>query len=114
MLEGAMEPKTIAERAAKLGFPAIGLTDRNGLFGAMPFSDACFAKGVQPIIGALLGVARPMEIGGEAGIDWLVLLAQNDAGYGNLCKLVSSAHLDRPVELEPHKPNNKHKRHSDG
>ena len=33
MLEGAMEPKTIAERAAKLGFPAIALTDRNGLYG---------------------------------------------------------------------------------
>src|SRR5438477_512656 len=32
MLEGAMEPKTIAERAAKLGFPAIALTDRNGLY----------------------------------------------------------------------------------
>ena len=66
MLEGAMEPKTIAERAAKLGFPAVALTDRNGLYGAMPFSDACIAKGVQPIIGAMLGVARPADIGGEA------------------------------------------------
>src|SRR5919112_500441 len=73
MLEGAMEPKTIAERGAKLGFPAAALTDRNGLYGAMPFSDACFAKGVQPIIGAMLGVARPAQ--GEVAIDWLVLLA---------------------------------------
>src|SRR3954471_16177186 len=102
MLEGAMEPKTIAERAAKLGFPAIGLADRNGLYGVMPFSDACIAKGVQPIVGAMLGVARPHEIGGEAGTDWLVLLAKDDQGYANLCKLVSSAHLDRPVEQEPH------------
>ena len=95
MLEGAMEPKTIAERAAKLGFPAIALTDRNGLYGAMPFSDACVAKGVQPIIGAMLGVARPPDIGGETAIDWLVLLAKDDQGYANLCKLVSAAHLDR-------------------
>ncbi|MGZ2411265.1 DNA polymerase III subunit alpha [Sphingomonas sp. F9_3S_D5_B_2] len=102
MLEGAMEPKTIAERAAKLGFPAIALTDRNGLYGAMPFSDACIAKGVQPIVGASLAVARPPEIGGEAAIDWLVLLAQDETGYANLCKLVSSAHLERPVEQEPH------------
>jgi DNA polymerase-3 subunit alpha len=102
MLEGAMEPKTIAERAAKLGFPAIALTDRNGLYGAMPFSDACSAKGVQPIIGTMLAVARPPEVGGEAAIDWLVLLAKDEQGYANLCKLVSSAHLDRPVELEPH------------
>jgi DNA polymerase-3 subunit alpha len=102
MLEGAMEPKTIAERAAKLGFPAVALADRNGLYGAMPFSDACFAKGVQPIVGTMLGVARPTEIGGEARIDWLVLLAKDEQGYGNLCKLVSSAHLDRPLEQEPH------------
>src|SRR3954452_2007778 len=102
MLEGAMEPKTIAARAATLGFPAVALTDRNGLYRAMPFSHACIGKGVQPVIGAMLGVARPPEIGGEAGIDWLVLLAKDDLGYANLCKLVSSAHLDRPGALEPH------------
>ncbi|HJP69450.1 MAG TPA: DNA polymerase III subunit alpha, partial [Sphingomicrobium sp.] len=102
MLEGAMEPKTIAERVAKLGCPAAALTDRNGLFGAMPFSDACFAKGVQPVIGAMLALARPPEVGGPPAIDWLVLLAQDELGYANLCKLVSSAHLDRPLEQEPH------------
>ena len=97
-----MEPKTIAERAAKLGFPAAALTDRNGLYCAMPFSDACFTNGVQPIIGAMLALARPPEIGGAAGIDWLALLAKDDQGYANLCKLVSSAHLDRPLEQDPH------------
>jgi DNA polymerase III subunit alpha len=102
MLEGAMEPKTVAEKAAKLGFPAVALTDRNGLYGAMAFSEGCFGKGVQPIIGTMLAVARPTGVGGEAAIDWLALLAKDDQGYANLCKLVSSAHLDRPVELEPH------------
>jgi DNA polymerase-3 subunit alpha len=102
MLEGAMEPKTIAERSAKLGFPAVALTDRNGLYGVMPFSEACFGKGVQPIVGTMLAVARPAEIGGEGGIDWLALLAQDDQGYANLCKLVSAAHLDRPIEQDPH------------
>ncbi len=97
-----MEPKTIAERAAKLGFPAVALTDRNGLYGAMAFGEACFSKGVQPIIGAALALARPAEIGGERRIDWLALLAKDERGYANLCKLVSSAHLDRPVDEEPH------------
>jgi len=104
MLEGAMEPKTIADRAAKLGFPAIAVSDRNGLYGVMPFSEACIAKGVQPIVGAMLAVARPPELGGEGGIDWLVLLAKDEQGYANLCKLVSSAHLNRPIEEEPHVP----------
>jgi len=109
-----MEPKTIAERAAMLGFPAIALADRNGLYGAMPFSDACFAKGVQPIIGAMLGVARPPEIGGAAAIDWLVLLAKDEPGYANLSKLVSAAHLDRPISEEPHVPFDKLHGLSDG
>jgi DNA polymerase-3 subunit alpha len=102
MLEGAMEPKTIAERAAALGFPAIALADRNGLYAAMPFSDACAAKGVQPIIGAMLAIARPAEMGGGEMLDWLVLLAKDEEGYANLCKLVSQAHLDRPVSEDPH------------
>jgi DNA polymerase-3 subunit alpha len=104
MLEGAMEPSTIADRAAKLGFPAIAITDRNGLYGAMPFSDYCTKRGVQPIIGATLGVARPSDVGGPAAIDWVVLLAKDDVGYGNLCKLVSAAHLDRPLVEDPHVP----------
>ncbi|MEO6360173.1 MAG: DNA polymerase III subunit alpha [Sphingomicrobium sp.] len=103
MLEGAMEPATIAERAAKLGFPAIAITDRNGLYGVMPFSEYCEKSGVQPIIGTTLAVARPLEIGGQVGqIDWLVLLAKDEAGYSNLCKLASAAHLDRPISEEPH------------
>ena len=97
-----MEPKVIAERAAKLGFPAIALSDRNGLYAAMPFSDACAAKGVQPIIGAMLAVTRPVVAAGNAPLDWLVLLAKDDTGYANLCKLVSAAHLDRPISEDPH------------
>ena len=86
MLEGAIEPKAIAKQAAKLGFPAVALTDRNGLYAAMPFGDACFAEGVQPIIGAMLAVARPADIGPAGAIDWLVLLAQDEDGYDNLCR----------------------------
>jgi len=102
MLEGAMEPKAIAAQAAKLGFPAVALTDRNGLYAAMPFTDACIAKGVQPVIGTALAVARPPELG--SSIDWLVLLAKDEQGYANLCKLVSAAHLDRPLSEQPHIP----------
>ncbi|MEO6432573.1 MAG: DNA polymerase III subunit alpha [Sphingomicrobium sp.] len=102
MLEGAIEPKEIPDRAAGLGFPAVAICDRNGLYGAMPFGDACFKKGVQPIIGAMLAVSRPAECHGGQSYDWLVLLAKDEAGYDNLCKLVSSAHLDRPVAEEPH------------
>ena len=102
MLEGAIEPKAIAKHAKKLGFPAAALVDRNGLYAAMPFTDACLAEGVQPVIGTLLAVARPDGIGPAGVLDWLVLLAKDETGYDNLCRLVSSAHLDRPVHEQPH------------
>ena len=102
MLEGAIEPKAIAKQAAKLGFPAIGLNDRNGLYAAMAFGDACMEAGIQPIVGAMLAVARPNDVGPPGAIDWLVLLAQDEAGYDNLCRLVSAAHLDRPIQEDPH------------
>ena len=104
MLEGAIDPKVIAKKAAKLGFPAIALSDRNGLYAAMAFSDACKAEGVQPIIGTLLCVARPVPEGVEPPLDWLALYAQDMRGYENLCALVSKAHLDRPVEIPAHVP----------
>ncbi len=98
MLEAAIEPKAIAKLARERGFPAIAICDRNGLYGTPAFAAACKAEGVQPIIGTLLGVLR--EEGGP--IDYLPLYAQDEAGWQNLCALVSQAHLDRPVELEPH------------
>jgi DNA polymerase-3 subunit alpha len=99
MLEGAIDPKEIAKLAKERGFPAIAICDRNGLYASMAFAAACKAEGVQPIIGALLGVARD-DTGGT--VDYLPLFAQDDAGYGNLCHLVSAAHLDRPLERDPH------------
>ncbi len=103
MLEGAIEPKAIAKRARELGFPAVGMCDRNGLYAAPQFSEGCKAAGVQPIIGSLISVMRPDRP--EAvppAFDWLALYAQNEQGYDNLCALVSAAHLDRPIEDPAH------------
>jgi DNA polymerase-3 subunit alpha len=102
MLEGAIEPKAIAKQAKRLDFPAAALTDRNGLYAAMAFTDACRESGVQPIVGTMLAVARPGAGPGQPMLDWLGLYAQNDRGYDNLCTLVSAAHLGRPVEEAAH------------
>jgi DNA polymerase III subunit alpha len=104
MLEGAIDPKDIAKLAKRHGFPAAAVTDRNGLYAAMPFSEAAMKAGVQPIIGALLCVARPPRDDVPHALDWLALYAQDETGYRNLCELVSAAHLDRPVEQDPHVP----------
>ena len=103
MLDGAIDPKVIAKQAKKLKFPAAAMTDRNGLYASMAYSDACKGEGVQPIIGVMLCVARPDRPQGAAPVyDWLALYAQTSRGYDNLCALVSMAHLDRPVEEQAH------------
>ncbi|WP_128892769.1 DNA polymerase III subunit alpha [Erythrobacter sp. HKB08] len=111
MLEGAIDPKQIAKLAKERGYPAIAICDRNGLYGAVMFAGACMGEGVQPIIGTLLGVARD-----EAGkqVDYLPLFAQDEKGYDNLCHLVSKAHLDRPLEFDPHVRLEDIEGHSDG
>ncbi|AOH84881.1 DNA polymerase III subunit alpha [Sphingomonas panacis] len=115
MLDGAIDPKAIAKRAQELGFPAAALTDRNGLYAAMAYSDAAKKAGVQPVIGTMLGVARPdLPEGVEPVFDWLALYAQDEAGYRNLCELVSKAHLDRPLEHAPHVSFEMLARHTDG
>ena len=103
MLEGAVQPADVASLCRRAKFPAVALTDRNNLFAAMEFADACKAEGVQPIVGALLGIERP---GSRTSVsrpltDWLVLLAQDDAGYANLIALVSDAHLDSGAVDDP-------------
>ena len=110
MLEGAIDPKALAKLAKERGYPAIAICDRNGLYGAVAFAGACKEEGIQPIIGALVGVARP----DSDQIDHLPLYAQSDEGYLNLCHLVSKAHLDRPVELVPHVQLDDFEGHTDG
>src|SRR6476620_2005552 len=56
-LRGASTPETLVERAAALGYSAIALVDRDGLYGAPRFHKAATAAGLKPIIGAELTIA---------------------------------------------------------
>ncbi len=115
MLDGAIEPKAIGKYAKGLGFPAIAITDRNGLYGVMPFEDGCRATGVQPIMGLMLAVKRPPELsGGQAVRDWLALYAQDEGGYENLCRLVSASHLDHADDVEAQVSFAQLAKHADG
>ena len=88
--EGAFTPEQLARRAAELHMPAVAMTDRDGLYGAARFVAACQREGVRPILGASLTVRAPAPPPIDAH---LVLLAQDDVGYANLCRLVTDAHL---------------------
>ena len=75
--------------------PAVAVTDTNNMFAALEFSVGAIGAGVQPIIGCQLDVACEPVRPGERPKDpaAVVLLAQNEAGYGNLMKLNSALYL---------------------
>jgi DNA polymerase-3 subunit alpha len=98
--EGAIKVKELIKLCLKHEMPAVAITDTNNLFGAMEFASAALEAGVQPIIGCQLSVTHDYTQP-KNGPDQLVLLVQSDAGYRNLLKLVSTAHLDAGTET-PH------------
>jgi error-prone DNA polymerase len=92
--DGAFSPEHLAQRAAELGMPAVALTDRDGLYGAARFVDACRGVGVRPILGARLTLATEEERRGTSpDPHHVVLLARDARGYANLCRLITSAHM---------------------
>src|SRR5471030_2166274 len=79
--------------------PAVAVTDRGNLFGALEFAQYASKAGIQPIIGCDLAIRREEESGVSSNskivlVDWLTLLVQNETGYLNLMRLVSRAHLE--------------------
>src|SRR4051794_10597805 len=82
-LDGASHPVELAGGAAELGYPALALTDHDGLHGAMEIAQALKPLGVRPITGA--------EVTLHDG-SHLTLLCENKEGYSNLCRLLTVAH----------------------
>src|ERR1700753_213912 len=85
--EGAIKADKIAALAASAGMPAVAITDTDNLFGALEFSQACAGKGVQPIVGCQVALARADNP--RLPPDQLVLLAQDAVGIANLPRLSS-------------------------
>src|SRR5262245_10751633 len=83
-LRGASLPEDLVEEAARLGYSALGLGDRDGLYGAPRFFRAAKDAGIRPLVGA--------EVVLESG-EGLYLLVENRTGYKNLCRLLTRAKL---------------------
>jgi DNA polymerase-3 subunit alpha len=99
LTEGANKVDKVVALAKENAMPAVAVTDRNNLFGALEFSQYAAKAGIQPIVGVDLAIRREEESGMAANgklpaVDWLTLLAQTEQGYINLMRLVSRAHLD--------------------
>lgn len=101
LLEGAIPIKTLIQQAKEKKIPALGLTDTGNLFGALEFSLACAAEGIQPILGCQIRLHPFTQEGsGPLSAPWsLALYAQNERGYRNLIKLASRSTVDQDNAL---------------
>jgi len=108
-LEAASQPDTLIDRAAELDLSAVALTDRNGLYGAARFHSAGKRTGVRAHIGAEIAIR---SFGDRlTPPDWLphqypkeppriVLLCASQAGYQNLCQLLTRMKMREPSKGE--------------
>ncbi|HXL08361.1 MAG TPA: DNA polymerase III subunit alpha, partial [Gemmatimonadales bacterium] len=91
-LDGASLPEQLALTASQLGYPALALTDHNGLYGSMAFAQGTQKLGLQAITGAELTLLDGAHV---------TLLAETPEGYANLCRLITEAHLGRADRRDP-------------
>jgi DNA polymerase III alpha subunit len=84
LLDGASSPEALLDWAAALGMPALAITDHDGLYGVVPFWRAARLRGIHPVIGAEVTLSYGSH---------LTLLAETQAGYANLSRLISAGQL---------------------
>jgi DNA polymerase III subunit alpha len=97
LLDGACDIGELVDEASRRGMPAVAVTDHGNLFAAANFYHEATTRGVKPIIGCEVYVAPGSHKTRGADAErsnHLVLLCENDEGYRNLIKLVSTGFLD--------------------
>jgi DNA polymerase-3 subunit alpha len=98
LLDGACRLDRLVDKAHELKFPALAITDHGAMHGAIEFYQAARAKGIKPIIGCEVYVAPGSRLERKKGdgekYHHLGLLAKDEAGYKNLIKLTTAAHLE--------------------
>ena len=96
LLDGACDIDQLMKIMVEQKMPAVAMTDHGNLFGAVKFYNAAKASGIHPVIGCEVYVSQQ---GHKTRSDTdrynhLVLLCENQDGYRNLIKLVSTAYLE--------------------
>ncbi|HWN58900.1 MAG TPA: PHP domain-containing protein, partial [Methylomirabilota bacterium] len=83
-LEGATTPEDLAIRAAELGYSALALGDRDGLYGALRFYLAAKSAGLRQIVAAELTLDDNSR---------LYVLVPDRARYKNLCRMITDSKM---------------------
>jgi DNA polymerase-3 subunit alpha len=96
LLDGACDIKRLMKTVEQQKMPSIAMTDHGNLFGAVEFYNEASARGIHPVIGCEVYVSQKgHKVRSETDrYNHLVLLCENQEGYKNLIKLVSTGYLD--------------------
>ena len=78
----------LIDKAKELNFKAMAITDYNNMYGVIDFYKRCKKNSIKPIIGCELTLSYPNN-----EFYNIILLAKNNQGYKNLCKLVSNLYI---------------------
>ncbi len=98
LLDGACRIDELLDQAQQLEMPALAVTEHGNMFSSVVFHDAARKRGINPILGCEVYVA-PGDRRDRSGThgetaNHLVLLAENEKGFKNLIKLVSSGYTE--------------------
>jgi len=95
LLDGACRIGQLLDYAKKIGQNSLAITDHGVMYGVIDFYNAAKERGIKPIIGCEVYVAKRTRFDKNHALDsernHLVLLCKNNEGYKNLAKLVSKA-----------------------
>ena len=99
LLDGSSKIKELTARAKELGMDSMAITDHGVMYGVIDFYRAAREAGIKPILGCEVYVAPGSRFDRESGACddryyHLILLAENNAGYKNLMKIVSKGFVD--------------------
>ncbi|MDD4910059.1 MAG: DNA polymerase III subunit alpha [Candidatus Omnitrophica bacterium] len=99
LLDGACRIPELINTAVHHKMPALAITDHGNMFGAIEFYLECQKQGIKPIIGCEAYIAPVSRLNKEpSGIqeaaNHFILLAKDEEGYRNLCKLVSIGYIE--------------------
>ncbi|BEL09038.1 error-prone DNA polymerase [Actinoplanes sichuanensis] len=94
-LDGASHPEELAEEASRLGLTGLAVTDHDGLYGVVRFSQAARELNLPTIFGAelSLGLTRPRSGEPDPEGPHLLALAHGHEGYARLARVISEAQL---------------------
>ena len=114
LLDGAARINKVVKVAKEMGMPALAITDHGNMYGAVAFFDACKANDIKAIFGCEFYTCEDLNVKqGKTKLNHLVLLAKNETGYYNLCKLNSIA-FDKGFYYKPRIDRETLKQYSEG